>query len=681
MVAVPVTSTAPTESAPGQTASSRPNAAILLPAALVVCGPSIFTVYLAFRSGGFFAGAPAIVAVVLAVALMLRLTLAESPFEGFSPVIVWAAVGLGCYAVWTLLSALWSHAPAQALIAFDRALMYWLALVLFGSFAWNRERILWAVRILAAAMFVVTVIALVTRVAPGIYSVPPGFDDERLSYPLSYWNALGIFITVPILLCAALASRREEPIWSKALSAAAVPILVAGLYFTFSRGAIGALAIGLIVFVAVAGRRDMVSAAIAIVPPAVVALLLCLGTDVLSTGHYASAAGVSEGHTLAWELVACAVVAGLLRFALRPLDRRLVALEIPRERLRAAWAGIGVVALIVVVVGAIAVDAPGKISEGYENFTGSQGVESSGGLQERLTSLNNDDRISQWELAVEEFGDHPLQGTGAGTYARVWAQEGTQAFRIVNVHSLYLEALSELGLPGLVFLVIGLVAILVGLTRRIRGPDRVVYAALFAAGLTWALQAGVDWDWEMPATAFFLFGLGGMAIAAAPGEGSTWGPITMKRPVRVALGIGCLVLAVSPALVAISQGYLNSAVRNLQAGNCRSASSEALDAIHVLSVRPEPYQVLGFCDSRAGQHELAVSMLETAVNRDKGEWESYYGLALVQAVAGVDPRPAARKAYELAPNEPLAIEGLQMFKTGGPQEWKRRALSARLPIQ
>src|SRR6201999_4320508 len=98
----------------------------------------------------------------------------------------------------------------------------------------------------------------------------------------------------------------------------------------------------------------------------------------------------------------------------------------------------------------------------------------------------------------------------------------------------YLEALAELGLPGLIFLLVGLVAIFVGLARRIRGPDRIVYAAIFAAGLTWALQAGVDWDWEMPATAFFLFALGGMAIAAGPGEGSAWTPGALRRPVRVA---------------------------------------------------------------------------------------------------------------------------------------------------
>ena len=136
-----------TEAAPARSSSYAP-----ILAGIAVCGPAAVTAYLALRSGGFFAGAPAIVAVVLGIALTLRLTLAESPFEGFGPAMICATVGLGCFAAWTLVSALWSHAPAQALVEFDRALMYWLGLVLFGSMAWTRERIVWAVRILAVTM-------------------------------------------------------------------------------------------------------------------------------------------------------------------------------------------------------------------------------------------------------------------------------------------------------------------------------------------------------------------------------------------------------------------------------------------------------------------------------------------------------------------------------------------------
>ncbi len=659
--------------------SSRSPVAPIL-AGILVCGPAAVTAYLAFRSGGFFAGAPAIVAVVLGIALTLRLVLAEQPFEGFGPALVCAVVALGCFAIWTLLSSLWSHAPAQAMIEFDRVLMYWLALVLFGSIGWTRERFVWALRILAATMTVVAIMALITRVTPGIHSIPPSLENYRLSYPLTYWNALGLFVAVAILLCAGLATRSEEKPVAQSLAAAAIPVLAATIYFTFSRGSIGSLLVGAVVFVLVAARRDLIPAAIAVVPPTAVAVLLCVGTDVLSTGKYGSPAGVAEGKTLAWELIGLAVAAGVLRFALRPLDRRLAAIEISAATKRRNWIAFVATTVIVVVAAGVAVDAPQKISNGFHDFTATKPPVDPEALQDRLTNLNSNGRLVQWELAVEKFDQHPLDGTGAGTWARVWAQEGNGEFKVINAHSLYLEMLAELGLPGLIFLAVALIAILVGLVTRVRGPDRVLYAALIGAMLAWAAHAAADWDWEMPATAFFIFSIGGMAIAARQGEGASWIPRAPGRMPRVALGIGCLVLVVSPALVAISQGLLNSAVRNLQAGNCGEASSEALDAIHVLSVRPEPYQVLGFCDSRTGQHQLAVQMLETAVDRDPGEWESYYGLALVEGAAGEDPRPAARKAYELAPKVALAQEAVEMFRTNDPQKWRRRAINARLPI-
>jgi hypothetical protein len=676
----------------------RPSRATLVAAALAAVGPGAITFYLAFRSGGYFAGAPAIVAVVLGVALMLRLVLAEDPFEGFGPALICAASGLGLYAVWTLASALWSHAPAQALIEFDRALMYWLGLVLFGSFGWTRERMVWAVRMLTLAMVLVAIASLVTRVLPELHHIQASIENDRLSYPLSYWNAVGIFAAVTIVFCIGLATRREEVPWVKALAAGAVPLVTATLYFCFSRGALVALALGLVAFFFLCLRRELIAPVLSIAPPTIVAVLLCLGTHALSTKHYADATGVSEGHTLTLELIGCALVAAALRLATAPLDRRLDRIEIAAATRRRAWIIVGVAAALIVVVGGIAVDAPHRIGNGIDKFTESGSLQDPKELQDRYTTLNNNGRVVQWELGWETFEKHPLLGTGAGTYGQVWAKEGSPLFKVVNAHSIYFETLSNLGAPGLIFFLLALFSIMVGLALRIRGPDRILYAATFAAVFTWAVHAGFDWDWEMPATGFFIFGLGGMAIAAratespaASGSSEESGSSASTsssgssgrgpgRALRVALGIGCLALVVSPGLVAISQGMLNSAVRDLQEGNCGQASREALDAIHVLSVRPDPYQVLGFCDSRAGEHQLAIQMLETAVDRDPDEWESYYGLALVKGAAGEDPRPAARKAHELAPHVLLTEEAVEMFDTNDPQKWERRARQARLPI-
>ncbi|HVX33022.1 MAG TPA: O-antigen ligase family protein [Solirubrobacterales bacterium] len=668
--------------AQSQVPGSRPNPTAVALSGLIAAGPAAFTVYLAFRSGGYFAGAPAIAAIVLAVALVLRLMLADEPFEGFGPALAWAAGGLGAFTLWTLLSAFWSHAPAQALIAFDRSLMLWLALVFFGSFRWSRERLLWAVRLLAAAMVVVAILALITRLLPNVHELPETFERDRLSYPISYWNALGAFVVVAILLCCGLTTRREEPPLSRALAAGAIPILAVTLYFTFSRGAIGVLLIGVVVFVALAARREIIPAFLAIVPPTAVAVLLALGTHTLSTEHYASSVGMTEGHRLAWELLGLAAAAGILRVLLLPVDRRLARIELSPTFVRRGWIVVGAIVVAVIVTGGIA--GHGEISENLHKFTQTQGIEDRGELQHRLTDVNNNGRIAQWKLALHRFAAEPLHGDGAGTFARSWAAEAEDESRVIDSHSLYLGVLAELGLPGLIFLVICLIAIIAATARRIFGPERALFAAVFVAMLTWVLHAAVDWDWQLPAIGFFVFSVGGMMVAVDPTEKEREGTgLTARlsgRTARIALSLCALVLVVSPALVAISQGYLNAAVKDFDEGNCGGASRKALDAIHTLSVRPEPYQLIGFCDSLEGRHALAISMLETAISRDRGEWESWYGLAWVLAAAGKNPRAAALKAYEMAPHETLTEDGIDLFGSGNPKLWKRRAQSARLPV-
>lgn len=61
-------------------------------------------------------------------------------------------------------------------------------------------------------------------------------------------------------------------------------------------------------------------------------------------------------------------------------------------------------------------------------------------------------------------------------------------------------------------------------------------------------------------------------------------------------------------------------------------------------------------------------------------WEYAYGLALVRANAGLDPRPAASRALELNPLEGMVNQLVDGFEeTEDPREWRRQALAARLP--
>ena len=107
-----------------------------------------------------------------------------------------------------------------------------------------------------------------------------------------------------------------------------------------------------------------------------------------------------------------------------------------------------------------------------------------------------------------------MLGEGAGTFENSWAQYRSDGnYFVVNAHSLYLENLDELGIVGFVLLVAAMLLIFVATLARARGPDRPIYAAVFAVMLAWAIHAGVDWDWQMPVVTIVFFSLGGFVLA------------------------------------------------------------------------------------------------------------------------------------------------------------------------
>src|SRR5207248_2734572 len=237
------------------------------------------------------------------------------------------------------------------------------------------------------------------------------------------------------------------------------------------------------------------------------------------------------------------------------------------------------------------IGAHGAISRDYHRFVQGNDVKSAGDLRQRLTNPGNNKRIEQWKVGWHGYKASQFHGNGAGTYQNLWYQQRKDRFTIVDAHSLYVEMLAELGIVGFVLLAGALLAILVTFARGIRGRGRYLYAALFAAGLAWALRAGVDWDWEMPAVTLWLFAAGGAALAKHEREqGAERHP---APPLRASLALACVALAALPAAIAVSQNRIDTAGHALARGDCASATRAARSALDMFSFRPEPYRVLG----------------------------------------------------------------------------------------
>ena len=128
------------------------------------------------------------------------------------------------------------------------------------------------------------------------------------------------------------------------------------------------------------------------------------------------------------------------------------------------------------------------------------------GVPDDLSELAGENRAQFWEVAWHAYLDHPLLGTGAGTYGDVWlAERGAESFTR-TAHSLYVQSLAELGPVGLVLVVVALALPL----ARLRGVRDPLVATAAAGSAAFVLHAGIDWDWEMPAV-----GLAGIFCAAA----------------------------------------------------------------------------------------------------------------------------------------------------------------------
>src|ERR1700729_148961 len=437
-----------------------------------------------------------------------------------------------------------------------------------------------------------------------------------------------------------------------------------------------AVVVGLVVYVLVARPRGLLSAVSAIVPATTALLLVAYHANLLDTLDPTTPAAVAQGHHVALVasvcVLACMAVRVLLAFALDPRLRRWarrprLGPSLKRRAMLARGAG--------VVIGSVALGAPQAIARGWDRFIGGASTKvTNGDLRQRLTDPSNDGRTPLWRVALHSFGSSPLHGAGAGMYQTLWDRERPQFAYVINAHSLYLQAMAELGIPGLFLLLVLVGATILGLTLRARGRQRSLYGALLAIAVVWALHAGVDWDWEMPVVTIGFFAIAGLALSVRGRAGSGWVP---THNARLVLALLCLATVILPVSIIGSQTRLGQAEHALYASNCAGAAPAALSSIGWLDVRPEPYEIVGFCDMQRGLPRLAVTAMREARNHDPDSWETHYALAIALAAAGIDPRASIEQALHMNPLEPLTREAARELRGSSPTEWVKHVAVVR----
>jgi hypothetical protein len=450
---------------------------------------------LAFFSGGFF-DEPRIIAAQVAWALVILGAIATPrPLPATSPARL-ALLGLTLLCAWVGLSLTWAPLGGQAQDDLQRVLLYlgfFVAALAILRPPWVRRALEPAV---ALGAFAVVVYALSERLLPDVFELERSPSAAgRLEQPFTYWNAAGIAAAIGFVLAVRVAGDPARPGALRAVLAAASVPLGLGVYLSFSRGALAAVAVGLLVLVALAPEvRAQLRSIVVLVCASAVAALVANG---LPTVKSLTDNDSGEGLLMLAVLVLLGAVAAFL--VPRAPRRRVELPSLPGSR-----PAVVAVAAIVVAV------AAGLVVAAYEGKP--EAVSPAAGANPgRLSSIESN-RYRYWKVALDTFAEHPLGGVGSGGFAVEWLKIRDRADAVRDAHSLYLETAAELGVVGVALLLLFFGAVVAAAVRLYRLDPRAA-AGPIAAMAAWALHAGLDWDWEMPAVTLTALLLAAAVVA------------------------------------------------------------------------------------------------------------------------------------------------------------------------
>jgi len=621
-------------------AALLPALGVGVPAALAFVAPTLASA----ANGGYFPtqwGWSAIaLLLVVGTAVVVRTSLALGPLE-------WTMLGgLVAFAGWVALSTLWSVSSAQPVLETERSLVYVAAVAALFCVA-SRRSFPWVAGALLAAIYSVAMYPLATRLFPGQLVAYPPSIGYQLAAPFGYWNALGVFVAMGVLLAIGFAAHGRTAALRAASAAALVP-LACTLYLTFSRGAWLALAAAAVVVLALDPERlrvGVVVLALALAPA--VGILLASRSHALTRQGATLAAAARDGHRVAVALVALALVQTAVSLALHGVARR-VALDrrvgLAAATLLVVFAGVG---------GGLATARAGGptklVGNAYDAFVSPERPTGQD-LNSRLVNLSGSGRADYWRVAWREFTENPALGGGAGSYERYWIRDRPNAFFARNAHNLYLEVLAELGPVGLLLLCVALGAPLVAAVRLRRRP---LVGAVAGAYVAFCLHAAIDWDWQMSGLTLTALLCGGaLAVAARPERRAAAPRVTV--PLRAAALALVVPLVAFAFVLQVGNSAIASAARSADRGDAAHAAAQARRAKAWNPWSYQPWELLGEVQLARGDRGAAQQSFRTAIAKDHASWTLWLDLA--KASKGTARQQALARAAALAPKSPEIAE-------------------------
>jgi O-Antigen ligase len=370
-----------------------------------------------------------------------------------------------------------------------------------------------------AAVLMVAAVAgygLLQKINPVEYPID-SLDGVRIDSTLEYVNTTAAILAMGVVLALARMTTVRNALLRGIYAALTLAFLVA-LYLTASRGGIGSLGVGLIVlFVLTEKRVQTLGNLLLLSVPGAWLLWRIRDLEGFMNTYLSDKQRMVLGTTFRDDLVISLVAAFVLQAGFVLLANRYELMPSARRVLSALVVGVTV---LVIGAGAIAaVNGSGGIGKTYETLvTNPNQTEDMG---QRLASLDIGFRDDYWSVGWEAWKEHPLTGTGAGTFKYTWLQNRPNSQGVQQVHNLYLEQGTETGVFAFLALagfVVTFVGYLVRAAWRSRGERRLLLAGFTSALGVYLVSSFLEWHWYIPGSTLFFFFLAGITVKFACSE-------------------------------------------------------------------------------------------------------------------------------------------------------------------
>jgi O-Antigen ligase len=454
--------------------------------------------------------------VAAGILALLLATLFVGSYYRDVPRIGWVLVGLLAALVGVKgLSMIWTISETETIKEVLRSSMY-AATFLLALAALSSVRQVGP--LIDAAILIVTAVAgygLLQKIDP-VQHLVTSYDSVRVSSTLEYANTTALILAMGVVLALArMGGTRNAPV--RGLYAALTLAFLITLYLTVSRGGIASLGMGMVALIVLTSNRlQTLTNLLLLSVPGVWLLWRIQDLDGLMQRGVSDHQEIADGAAFRTDLLIALAAAFVLQAVYALLADRYELMPVGRRTLGALAGG---VALVAVCAGAlVVVNSFGGLGQTYETLVSNPSKTDY--VSERLASLDIGNRGEYWAVAWEEWKEHPLTGTGAGTFQFTWIEERPIFTGVKQVHNLYLEQGTETGLFAFVAFV-GFCGLLLGHIARATwrsdpaGQRRLLLSGLATAMVVYLVSSTIEWHWYIPPSTLFFFVLAGVATKLA----------------------------------------------------------------------------------------------------------------------------------------------------------------------